>query len=119
MPIPRQVRRAASLVAALAAGLALLEGYARLADRIGYGSQVAVEATARDEDVLKALRAGRSPFPAGTRPILVLGDSMAASIGVRQQEVWSTLLAQKLRDRVDPRAAVVNAAIPGANTYQE
>ena len=119
MRLSRTVRRIASLGAACVVGPILLEGFARLAEWTGYGSEAVVEAKARDEDVLKALRSGRYPFPERTRSILVLGDSMAASIGVRQEEVWSSLLARKLREQVDPGAAVVNAAVPGANTYKE
>jgi lysophospholipase L1-like esterase len=109
----------ATWVAAIATGLILLEGYVRLAKWSGYGSQVVVESKARDQAKVDLLKEGRSPFPPGTRSILVLGDSMAASIGVQQDKIWSTRLEKRLREEVDPAAVVVNAAVPGANTYSE
>jgi GDSL-like Lipase/Acylhydrolase family len=119
MTIPPQIRLLALWLAAIATGLVLLEGYIRLAEWSGYGSQVVVESKARDQTTIDLLKQGRSPFPPGTRSILVLGDSMAASIGIQPDKIWSTRLEKRLREDVDPTAVVVNAAVPGANTYSE
>jgi lysophospholipase L1-like esterase len=119
MTILPRIRWLAMWLAAIATGLVLLEGYVRLAQWWGYGSQVVVESQPRDQATVDLLKQGRSPFPPRTRSILVLGDSMAASVGVQPEKIWSIRLEKRLREDVDPGAVVVNAAIPGANSYSE
>ena len=108
-----------TLLVSFVTGLLLLEGLARVASSIGYGSQVVAESEHRDRELIKQILAGNSPLRAGSRPILVLGDSMAFSPGVASSQLWSTLLADHLRAEVDTNVVVINAAIPGANSYHE
>jgi len=61
--------------------------------------------------------------PAGTYRILVLGDSMTLGWGVAVEEVFCTLLQQRLNEELSPRTGVkyevVNAGVGNYNTTQE
>lgn len=57
--------------------------------------------------------------PAGTRRVLVLGDSVAYGFGVRDEETFSRLLEARLNADGDGHYEVVNAAVVGYNTIQE
>jgi lysophospholipase L1-like esterase len=55
----------------------------------------------------------------GRRRIVVLGDSVSFGLGVQQEEIWPSLLEQRLqRERLQPRA-VENLAIWAYNTANE
>lgn len=47
--------------------------------------------------------------------ILILGDSLSAAFGIKQEEGWSALLQTKLRDQGHPHK-VINASISGETT---
>ncbi|MHC4512700.1 MAG: SGNH/GDSL hydrolase family protein [Planctomycetota bacterium] len=66
------------------------------------------------------LRGGPVPLrkPAGTRRILVLGDSYAFGFGVDEREAVGAQLQEELREDF-PDVAVLNMAVPGYQTGQE
>lgn len=107
----KRLARAGRILAAMLIGLVALEGYAQLTRYVGYRTSRVVETTARDEGLLEDLERGEGTLPADGTRILILGDSMAYSPGVAYEDVWSTLLGQRIRAGIDPAAVVVNAAL--------
>jgi len=57
--------------------------------------------------------------PSGRFRIVVMGDSITFGNGVRDEETYSSQLAQKLHEAGFRRAEVINAGIPGYDTWQE
>ncbi len=115
----RKLRGLARGAVAMLLGMILFEAYAQLTRYVGYGNQRVVANVVRDKTVLTALERGESTLPADGTRVLVLGDSMAYSPGVTREQVWSTLLQERLRLEIDPRATVVNAAKAGGNTWTQ
>ncbi len=68
----------------------------------------------------KGLRDREYPYekPAGTRRILVLGDSMTWGLGVGDDELFTEVLEKRLETE-QPRWEVINAAVSGYGTDQE
>lgn len=91
---------------------------------IGHRLEPGIRAYTHDEPVEineKGLRAANvsGPVPAGTRRVLALGDSQTFGNGLSLEETWPALLEDRLR-RESPgwRWQVLNAGIPGSNTWQ-
>jgi len=116
---PDMLRRLALILVAVLLGMVIFEGYARLADYVGYGNQQVVGSDVRNEAALAILQKGANTPPAGETRILVLGDSMAYSPGVPHEDLWSTLLEQRIRAEVGDAATVLNAARAGGNTWTQ
>lgn len=75
-------------------------------------------AISTNEDGMRAVTEPREKAPDVYR-ILVLGDSSNFGQGVQDDEVWSSVLAGQLVDRVPGRRVeVLNGACPGWTTYQ-
>jgi len=60
------------------------------------------------------------PKPSGVRRVLVLGDSITAGYGVREESTFVKIAERKLNEN-DPkhRWEIVNAGVPGYSTEQE
>lgn len=65
-------------------------------------------------DGLRADRRYARPKPAGTRRVVMIGDSVLFGIGVRVEELFSTILERQLEG-----VEVVNGGVGGYNTYLE
>jgi lysophospholipase L1-like esterase len=57
--------------------------------------------------------------PAGTRRLVVLGDSVTFGQGVREEDTFSRRLEHMMRDDLACRVEVVNAGVSGYNSVQE
>jgi lysophospholipase L1-like esterase len=59
------------------------------------------------------------PKPAGTRRVLVLGDSVAWGAGIREEETFARRLEAALRESLDCPVEVVNAGVSGYGSIEE
>lgn len=57
--------------------------------------------------------------PAGTRRVLMLGDSLTMGWGVREEDTVAVLLQQRLNQRGEGRFEVINAGVGNYNTAME